>query len=275
MRSTVLYFSRPVRELLGRFSIILLFVLAMAGIFISKSDSSIAYSIRSKIIDVVSPITSAASKPFANIKTIGDNLSSYLFVRKRNEELIRQNKILRKNLIDLMAVSSENKSMVRLLNYTQYIDYKYISTSVVGDVSDPFISNIIINSGKRHGVRKGQALVNESGLIGRVIEVGETSARVMLLNDINSKIPVISNLSRERAILAGNNTDNPKLLYIQTDSPLARGEVLITSGDGKLIPPGLHIGELTSADAGKYKVSIFAKWHELEHVSVIDYGSKK
>ena len=107
------------------------------------------------------------------------------------------------------------------------------------------------------------------GLIGRVTEVGSRSARVLLLTDIHSKIPVITALSRHRAIMAGKNQHDPQLLYLSKDAKLIENEEIVTTGDGNLFPPNLPIGVVTVHPDGGYFVKPYVAWHELEHVSVL------
>ena len=122
---------------------------------------------------------------------------------------------------------------------------------------------------------KGQAVVMNGGLVGRVIETGKSSSRILLLTDINSKIPVISIDSRERSILAGNNTENPKLLYMPKESKIVDGEVIITSGDGDMLPPGLMVGKATKLADGSYEVLPFVSWHNIEYVSILGLKEEK
>jgi rod shape-determining protein MreC len=94
---------------------------------------------------------------------------------------------------------------------------------------------------------------------------------VLLLTDISSKIPVITNKSRERSLLAGNNTDNPTLLYLPKDTQVRAKELVFTSGDGDLFPPNLQVGIIEETSTGIFAVRPFSQWHRLEHVSILDF----
>ena len=119
---------------------------------------------------------------------------------------------------------------------------------MVADAGGPFVHTVLINVGAEQGVAKGMAAVNERGLIGRVIEVGRRSARVMLLTDFNSRIPVMVEPSRDQAILAGNNSRQPDLIFLPLNPRLSLGDAVVTSGRGGVLPPGLAVGIVRSID---------------------------
>ena len=120
-------------------------------------------------------------------------------------------------------------------------------------------------------MRKGDAAVTGEGLVGRVAEVGERSARVLLLTDINSRIPVVIERSRDQGILAGDNSDNPRLLYLSHGSQLVPGDRVVTSAAGGAFPPGLPVGIVKSTDTGGAVVELFVDWDHMEYLRLLDY----
>lgn len=270
--SLFFYISRPVKVFLKRFSLGVFVILSLFGLFISKSNGPLAYTLRSKTIDALSPALSAIATPVNFFGNINESFRSYLFVHGKNKELMDENRHLRKKLLRLSGVSYENKELTDLLNYVKNLRYKYVSATAIGNMSDPFSHSILVNAGQNDGIKKGQAVVNETGLVGRVIEVGTKSSRVLLLTDINSNIPVITNKARERSIMSGNNSNTPELLYLPKGSELSEGEAVLTSGDGDIFPPDLQIGTIHIEKEGVYKVVPFAQRNRLEHLSIIDYS---
>ena len=270
--SFIIHISRPVKALIKKFSLALLFILSISAIIISKVDSPITNDIRTKALDFASPVIGTMSSPVSFVSNINESFQSYLFVHSKNEQLAKENEQLKTKLINLSGYKYENERLKELLNYTEKLKYKYISAKVVGNTSGPFYSSIIIDAGLKHNVKKGQAVVNESGLIGRIIEVGEKSSRVLLLTDINSNIPVITSRSREPAIMSGNNNDTPRLLYLPNEAKTNEMEIVMTSGDGDVYPYGLHVGVVKISPNGARYVQPFVEMHKLEHLSVIDYS---
>lgn len=270
--SVILYLFRPFRYLFSRFAAILFILLALVGIFISKTQPQIAEEIRMKTADVGSGFTSVILVPIDFVGSIGDAIEKYLFVYDKNEELRQQNRELENRLSLLAQAELENRRLKQLLDFVQEPSYRYVSARVVGDTTSAFIRSILINAGKWSGVQTGQAVINDEGVIGRVIEVGKHSARVLLLTDINSRIPVISAHTGIRSILAGNNKDHPELTYLAEKTKITNGEPIVSSGDGELFPPGLKIGTVyQSPEDGKYYVKPYASSHSLQFVSVLEY----
>ena len=147
-----------------------------------------------------------------------------------------------------------------------------VAARVVGDSGGAFVHSVLVNAGGQDGVRKGQAAVNGEGLVGRVAEVGERSARVLLVTDLNSRIPVLLESQRYRAILVGDNSQRPRLLYLSADAKVSPGDRIVTSGHGGVFPPGLAVGVVTLIANGDVRVQPFVDWERLEYVRLIEFG---
>src|SRR3546814_10996914 len=104
----------------------------------------------------------------------------------------------------------------------------------------------MINLGAANGIEDGQAVLGRRGLLGRIVQTGERSARILLITDLNARIPVLVESSRHRAILGGDNTEQPELLYLPRDSKVAVGNRIITSGPGGMFPAGLPVAVVSS-----------------------------
>lgn len=266
---------RPVRDFIRRFSLAILLIISIFLLISGKSENQAITKVRTKILDSLIPVMEVIVVPVDAIRDIRSNFATYMFVHDKNATLESENKKLRLQVVRLFQVQKENERLKDLLHYVQDIEYKYISAKVVGNASGPFVRSALINAGEDDGVLKGQAVIMDGGLVGRVIEVGNNSARVLLITDINSKISVISMDSRERSILAGNNTENPKLIYLSKDSKIADGEVIVTSGDGDLLPPGLMVGKAHKLNDGSFEIQPFISWHNVEYVSVLGLKTER
>jgi rod shape-determining protein MreC len=266
---------RPVREFFGRFSIIILIIISIISVFAGKSENHTVTYVRAKILDTLTPVMGVIVVPLDAMRDSKASIQTYMFVHGKNEQLDSENKKLRLQVVRLYQVQKENERLKELLNYVQDVEYKYISAKVVGNASGPFARSVLVNAGENDEVLKGQAVIMNGGLVGRIIEVGGHSSRVLLLTDINSKISVISMDSRERSILAGNNTDSPKLIYLPKESKIADGEVLVTSGDGDMLPPGIMVGKAHKLTDGSYEIMPFVSWHNIEYVSVLGLKTEK
>lgn len=158
-----------------------------------------------------------------------------------------------------------------------------IAAQLVLDSGGPFMRTLVANAGALHGVKVGYIAVNENGLVGRVVSVGQHSSRVLMLDDYNSRIPVMGESSRVRAVLAGQATRRPELsLYpYQLQAPrmdfvvgaqsLREGERVITSGDGGLYPRGISVGIARREGDGSWRVSLAASQQPIDFVRIIPF----
>lgn len=130
----------------------------------------------------------------------------------------------------------------------------------------------MINAGLRDGVNNGQIVTNDLGVVGRIFETGEKSSRILLLTDLNSRVPVVSAESRELSIVAGNNSPLLKMLYVPDGSKMKIGEEIYTSGDGEYFPQGLLIGYIYSINDKSIMVKPAVDWSRMEVVSIVNYS---
>jgi rod shape-determining protein MreC len=109
------------------------------------------------------------------------------------------------------------------------------------------------------------------GLVGRIAEVGDRASRVLLLTDLNSRIPVTLQGSHERAILAGDNSPRPLLAYLAPNAKPEVGERVVTSGDGGVFPPGIPVGVIVSV-GGQVRVATSSDLSVIDYVKIVDFG---
>ena len=218
--------------------------LFVAFLFLSvlpKEDPRVSL-VRQIFFDAVSPIVEIASAPsraLANMRRYVQDLESAHF---RNQELERQNIELRRRISELTRAEVLMQQYRKLLDLPSEPDLELINASVIADVNSPFVHTIVTKGGRRQGIRPGQAVMGSNGLVGRVISSGNGSARVLLLTDFNSHIPVVALSSDVQAILSGTNREQPELQFLPRQANLKNGDLLVTSGRGGQIPMGLPVG---------------------------------
>ena len=111
-------------------------------------------------------------------------------------------------------------------------DLRAVTARVLTDHDYAFFKSIMINAGQTDNVEKGHPVVSGDGVVGRILEAGEQTSRVLLITDINSRIPVYLEKSGYHAILAGQNTGALKIDHLPADTMLKDGEYVLTSGKG-------------------------------------------
>ena len=121
-------------------------------------------------------------------------------------------------------MSHENARLRDLAHYTAPPVLHLVTSRVIADMGGAYAHSVMISAGSRDGVSKGQAVISDEGLVGRVAEAGYQASRVLLITDINSRVPVIVENSRDRAFLSGDNTNRPLLTFLTADAAVAPGD---------------------------------------------------
>lgn len=261
------------RVVAQRFGYFVLVTTAVALMLLGKAENPFVERLRAVITDTVAPILVLISEPVAAVNRAVASVEELVFLRSDNTRLRADNERLLRWEAAARKLEQENAAFRAMLNFRSEAEVQAaITARVIGDSGGPFVRTMLLDAGTRMGVAKGQPAVSGEGVVGRVVEAGKRSARVLLLTDLNSRIPVLLESSRYRAILAGDNSDQPRLIFIAAGDRVRPGDRIVTSGHGGVFPPGLPVGAVASVADGVPRVQPFVDWHRLEYVEVLSYG---
>jgi rod shape-determining protein MreC len=267
----VFRFAAPVRVAAYRVAFFALFTAAFSLMLLSKAEVLIVERARSFAMDLLTPVFSAVSEPARMINSGTAEIHNLLYLHQENVRMREEIARLQQWQSVARRLDDENEGLRALLNYAPEPSWRSITTRAIADAGGAFVRNMLVEAGTDQGVAKGAAAVTGEGLIGRVVEVGARASRVLLITDLNSRIPVMIESSRDRAVLAGDNTVMPKLLYLSQDSHVNVGDRVVTSAQGGALPPGLPVGVIAAVGERGIQVQTFADWTRIEFVRLIDY----
>ena len=268
---SVLQAVAPVRALFHHLKLFFLIILALTILIVSRVDNDITREVRILMVDAATPILSFASSPIQSYYDLKENIQNMVFIYHENAQLQQENSRLKRLQSVALELEAENRRLRELLKFSPKTAASFVTARVVGNSANPYAKTTIINAGTNDGVQSGQVVTNQQGLIGRVSETGNKSARILLLTDINSRIPVITEESREHVVLAGNNTASPELIHLAADSNIIVGEKVMTSGDGKFFHESIPVGVVQAVSESAVVVKPFVNWGRLEYVTIADY----
>ena len=274
MRQTTRQISRfgTLKSLLQRFAFLSLIGLTFALILIGKADTVLVERARDAVTDAVTPVLRVMSEPAAVVSNFIENLRELAAIREQNATLREANTRLLQWQSAAQRLESENISLRGLTGLVPEPGASFVTARVVADTGGAFAQSILITAGQSSGVRKGQVVLAGEGLVGRVMQAGLYSARVLLITDINSRIPVQVGEAGNRAILAGDNSLRPRLMFLDNKTAAAPGDKVVTSGDAEAFPPGLPIGQVARVDEGVVELEPFGVRDKIQYVRVVDYG---
>jgi len=228
-------------------------------------------SFRAGFTDVSAPLLDLAAQPLRGIKNIGPYW-------RRQGELAEENARLRQQLIEARYWEDlAYRQRDRIEVYEEALDVESaaiedrIGAWTVADPRGPFVHARLIGRGSESGISDGYPVINLYGLVGRVYETGRRSARVLLLTDLNSRVPVMADRSNARAILVGDNSEFPRLDYVGRAPDIEPGDRIVSSGDDGVLPRGLPIGEAVATREGGWRVRLYSDQAPVDFVWVWPY----
>jgi len=239
---------------------------------VNKTDTAIIEKTSSWATDVISPIVDILVVPARSIAGVYDYLKELKQIHTENDSLRKENAYLLQIKDKALALEVENKILAGMLNYIVPPEAKFVTARVVAEEGDAFSHSIVAYTGDNSNIRKGQVVLSDRGVVGRIEQVGRFYSKIILITDINSKIPVMVERTRVRGILTGNNTPTPKMDFIPLEAELTVGDRVVTSGVAGVFPVGLPIGKISSIEKNNVKITTFTNLERLEYVRIVDFG---
>ncbi len=259
----------PMAMLGGRLSTMICIALSVGALVFSSVNPQTAQGIRLSVNDLAAPLLGAISAPIHEAALFVRNVTGLAELQAENMRLTQENMRLREWYQAAQLYQSENHALRDLLNLKAEMPKSYITARVLVDSGNAFARSLLVAGGQKDGVEKGQAVISGSGAVGRIIEAGDEVSRILLLSDINSRVPVMIEGTGTHAILAGQNDDQPRLERLPSGYKPEEGARVMTSGVGGLYPQGLPVGRVQETDQG-LRVMLYANPSQLLYVRVIE-----
>ncbi len=259
-----------------KFSLLTLVFLSLLTLVLGRLDFKIIQYLKIGINEVVYRSSYVVSVPENYLKNINTRLNEHLefYDRFKENELELIN--LRKKKLTNDFLILENKKLRKLIN--ESIQSKDIYAKVLIDKNSPYLKSIILNKGSKDNVKIGMAIVDESYLVGKIIEVNFTNSRALLLSDLNSKIPVLLEPLDIHAVVSGTGKNFGVIEYTKDgyNNQIKGKEIIVySSGYGGLFKPGIPVGKIIEhKETKKNIVNFFSDFKQLDYVKIVSYKKK-
>lgn len=270
--ASALRLSAPMRAAAQRLALPLLIIFSAFLAVLGRADLLLADHLRVAAIEVLTPILQVIAQPVGTVAQGVARIEDMVGIYGQNARLREENARLLHWEEAARRLAAENAGLRKLTRLVPENTASYVSARVIADAGGAFARSVLVNAGAADGVARGQAALSGEGLVGRVAEVGARGARVLLLTDLNSRVPVVLERSSERAVLAGDNTDRPRLLYLPPRTQVKPGDRILTGGSGGIFPPGLPVGVVASVDPDVVRVEPYAELSRLDYLRIVDFG---
>ena len=250
-----------------RFSLFVLVILSVVLIFAETIETRPLNKVRSFVKDVVYRSATIVSFPLKSVNNFASFLENHLNLYSNYNELIKENNELKNNISKTDFLELENSQLRKLIDEQIVSTSNLVSARVMIDKQSPYLNSFVINIGSNKGIKNGMAVLDGKNFIGRIVDVNFFSSRVLLVSDLNSKIPVLSEPSGSHAILSGHGTNEPTLEYLSKNNGIQDGDKIYTSGKEGIFTPGLVVGK-AKIEKNKIKVLLFADLDQITFVNI-------
>lgn len=237
----------------------------------SSFNPSLLLPVRQGMTDALSPVLAAVSFPAQRAAEYVRAVSGLATLQEENGRLRQENARLREWYQAAQILRTENVSLQQLLNMSPEPRHRFVSARVIADSGSTYFRTLLVTAGTAQGVTKGQAVMTGEGLVGRVIEESRGASRVLLISDMNSRVPVFIERSGDRAVASGGNSDLLHLDHLSPDAAVVAGDRVLTSGYGGVFPHGAPVGIVERAKEREgWIVRPFADPGKVTFVRVVD-----
>jgi len=243
--------------------------LACVLIFLGRVQPTLFDRARAYASDRVAPVLEAIRTPLRGVEQWGGSLAEVFRVYQVNLKLKAENARLRKWQNLAASLDQRLKRYQLLLNAVPDPEIGSVTAHVIGRASRPFLNTMIVDAGRRQHVKPGEAVVDDRGMIGRIYVAADHTSWVILLTDLNSRIPVSIQPGNVQAMLTGDNSGAPLLVVSAQGVRLRYGQQVVTSGDGAILPAGLAVGKVYW-DGTDFRAALFADAGRSDDVRVLD-----
>ena len=258
-----------------RFSLIGLIFFSIGLIFLSKVNFTPINYLKIFLNEIVYRSSFIVSIPEKKIQDLTNVIQNhYLVYRDYNESKKKLIQLESEKIVNNYLVE-ENKRLKLLID-----EYVYNSDEIIAkvllDKKSPFLRSIIVNKGSKDNIARGMAVLDGSYLIGKIVEVNYSTSRVLLISDLNSKIPIIIEPGNIKSILSGTGKEHGEIEYLEKEIDIKDKSTVYTSGSGKIFKAGIPIGIYNKGNLDFEKnVKFFSKLSQLTFVQIISFKEEK
>ncbi len=255
-----------------RISFLVFIILSIISINLSSSSKKFDNTLRNKIFFTFKPFYVVAEAPFNLLFDLGRSIKNILLTNSINKRLLEENIILKDLYTKSLDIKKENENLKSMLNYVDDFknEYNYTTSKIYLEPKNSIVNAVILNIGSKNNIKEGDLVLGiNKNVIGRVINVSDTKAKVLLLSDVNSNIPARTVDTGEKFILSGTNSNFLEISHYNSKNPeIIDGDLVLTSGDSDIIPDGIPIGKIKKEN-GKIKVIMNENANTVFNVLVI------
>jgi rod shape-determining protein MreC len=251
--------------------------LAIVVVLLGKAQGGLFDKARAHVTDMMAPVLAKVRAPVAGFDRFIGSIGEIFSVYEQNLKLKEENARLRQWRNVAIVLQGRVTRYQTLLHAVPDPQMNHVLARVIGRASRPFLQTMILDAGRDNHALPGQAVMDARGMIGRIYLTGQRTSWVILLTDLNSRIPVTiapssGNTGNVQAIMTGDNSALPTLDMVSRTVTLHAGDQVTSSGNGGLLPAGLPIGTVMPNGAGGWRVALLADAAASQDVEILNFS---
>ena len=258
-----------------KFSLLALILLTLTILIFARYDFRLIKFAKTSLNEIAYRSTFIFSAPENFVKTTYTETKNILFVYNKNKILEEKVKELDSKILETNYIISENERLKKTIDDISYLSNEILAKVIV-DKQSPFLKSIILNKGSKHGAKLGMAVLDEKYLVGKIVEVNFTTSRVLLLSDLNSKIPVDIMPNGTLSILSGTGLNHGIIQYVRDQELIENDHTVFTSGAGGLFKSGIPVGKIEkNLTDNELKVNFYSDYSQLRYVKLVSFKAEE
>ena len=250
-----------------KFSLFALIALSIVFLSVEAIEKKPLKYFRAFVKDVIYRGALVVSAPSKSINNFGDFVKQHINLYDDYSKLKEENNELKNKISESNFLELENNQLRKLIDEQASSTSNLASARVMLDKQSPYLNSFIINIGSNKNIKNGMAVLDGKNFIGRIVDVNFFSSRVLLISDLNSKIPIITEPSAHHAILSGHGGNKPTLEYLPENHNIQDGDKVYTSGKEGIFSPGIPIGKV-EIENNDIKVLLFSDLSQITFVNI-------
>ena len=258
-----------------KFSLIALILLTITILTLGKFNFKAVDYLKISLKEVAYRSSFIVSVPENLVKDFYQKTKTHFSIYDENIQLKKDLKKQLSKSYNIEFILAENKRLKETIDDLDYFSDEIVA-KVLLDKKSPFLQSVIVNKGSKDRVKIGMAVLDGDYLVGKVVDVTYSTARVLLLSDLNSKIPVDILPNNIKSILSGTGQENGIIQYVKIENVIENQSKVFTSGAGGIFKPGIPIGEISKTTGSlDLNVNFYSDFSQLRFVKLVSYKKKE
>ena len=250
-----------------RFSLFFLVIFSVILILVERIETKPLNFIRSFVKDGIYRVSQVVSFPAKSFGSSIDFIERHINLNEKYNILIKENEILKSKIIKDEFLNLENSQLRKLIDEQVASQSNLVSSRVIIDKQSPYLNSFVINSGSNKNIKNGMTVLDGEYFVGRIVDVNFFSSRVLLVSDLNSRIPIVVEPEGIHAILYGHGSSNATLEYLPENHKIQKDDKIYTSGKEGVFAPGIPIGK-TLINENQIEVLLFSDLNQITFVNI-------